>query len=74
MNGKAKHADEQKAAGEVADSILDSLEQFSPAERKIRLRDIHRLLRTDSSTTKRTSKRSSKAPTPRRSQRVAASR
>ena len=74
MNVKAKREHNRKAAAYVADLMLESLEQFPPEEREQRFQDARKILRGDTLKTRKPSKRSSKAPSPRVSRRAATPR
>lgn len=60
MSSKEKRAYQKKAAGYVADLILDSLEGFPEEERKARLKQVHAALSGGSGKHSKRSKRSSK--------------
>jgi hypothetical protein len=74
MASKTKRAYQKKAAGYVADLILDSLEQFPEKERQARLKRIHAALNSASDKHSKRPKRSSKRPSLRVPRRSAAHR
>lgn len=74
MTIKAKRAYQKKAAGYVADLILDSLEQLPEAERRARLKQVHATLSGASDKHGKRPKRSSKQASLRLSRRSAARR
>lgn len=74
MTSKTKRAYQKKAAGYVADLILDSLEQFPEKERQTRLKRIHAALSGASGTHDKRPKRSSKESSLRLSRHSAAHR
>jgi hypothetical protein len=71
---KQKRVYQKKAAGYVADLILDSLEQVPEEKRQAQLKKVHAALSGDSGKHSKRSKRSSKRPNLRLSRRSAAHR
>lgn len=74
MTAKRKRAYQKKAAGYVADLILDSLEQFPEEERQARLKQVHAALNGGSGKRGKRPKRSSKRANSQLSRRSAARR
>jgi hypothetical protein len=74
MTNKTKRAYQKRAAGYVADLILDSLDQFPENERQARLKRVHMALSGASDKHGKRPKRSSKRPNLRLSRRSAAHR
>lgn len=74
VKAKQKRAYQKKAAGYVADLILDSLESYPEEERQDRLAGVHAGLSGGSGRHNKRSKRSSKQASPRVSRRSAARR
>lgn len=74
MTIKAKRAYQKKAAGYVADLILDSLEQLPEGERRAQLKQVHAALSGASDKHGKRPKRSSKQASLRLSRRSAARR
>lgn len=74
MTTKQKRVYQKKAAGYVADLILDSLEQVQEEKRQARLKQVHASLSGDSGKHSKRPKRSSKGPNLRLSRRSAAHR
>jgi len=71
---KQKRAYEKKAAGYIADIILDSLQGLSEPQRKARLKQVHTALSGGSGKHNKRPKRSSKPASLRVSRRSAAHR
>lgn len=74
MTTKQKLVYQKKAAGYVADLILDSLEQVPEEKRQAQLKQVHAALSVGSGKHSKRSKRSSKRGNPRLSRRSAAHR